>query len=203
MISRRTVLGGVAGLAATGVSPAWADTPGVTPAEIKIGNTMPYSGPMSAYGVAGTLEATFFRVINDAGGIAGRKIRFISYDDGYSPPKSLEQVRRLIEVDQVAFLFSTLGTPTNSAFVGYVNGKRVPHLFLSTGADKWGDYKQYPWTMGFQPSYRTEAQIYAKHILENMPDPKVAILYQNGDFGYLLIPPHRTVLGEPDGSCLT
>ena len=162
---------------------AMADSPGVTATEIKIGNTMPYSGPVSSYSPIGKLETAFFKMINEQGGIAGHKIDFISLDDGYSPPKTVEQVRRLVEEDQVAFLFNTLGTPTNSAIVRYVNQKKVPHLFVATGAAKWGDEKQYPWTTGFQPDYRTEAQIYAKYILQQKPDAKVAVLYQNDDFG--------------------
>ena len=162
---------------------AMAPTPGVTATEIKIGNTMPYSGPVSSYSPIGKLETAFFNMVNEQGGIAGHKINFISLDDGYSPPKTVEQVRRLVEEDQVAFLFNTLGTPTNSAIVRYVNQKKVPHLFVATGAAKWGDDKQYPWTTGFQPDYRTEAQIYAKYILQQKPDAKVAVLYQNDDFG--------------------
>jgi branched-chain amino acid transport system substrate-binding protein len=162
---------------------AMADSPGVTATEIKIGNTMPYSGPVSSYSPIGKLETAYFKMINEQGGIAGHKIDFISLDDGYSPPKTVEQVRRLVEEDQVAFLFNTLGTPTNSAIVRYVNQKKVPHLFVATGAAKWGDEKQYPWTTGFQPDYRTEAQIYAKYILQQKPDAKVAVLYQNDDFG--------------------
>jgi branched-chain amino acid transport system substrate-binding protein len=158
-------------------------TPGVTATEVKIGHTVAYSGPASAYGVIGKLESAFFKMVNDQGGVAGHKINFISYDDGYTPPKTVEQVRRLIEEDQVDFLFNTLGTPTNSAIQRYVNQKKVPHLFVATGADKWGDYQHFPWTIGFQPSYRTEAQIYAKYILANVKDPKIAILYQNDDFG--------------------
>ena len=162
---------------------AMADSPGVTATEIKIGNTMPYSGPVSSYSPIGKLETAYFKMINEQGGIAGHKIDFISLDDGYSPPKTVEQVRRLVEEDQVAFLFNTLGTPTNSAIVRYVNQKKVPHLFVATGAAKWGDEKLYPWTTGFQPDYRTEAQIYAKYILQQKPDAKVAVLYQNDDFG--------------------
>src|SRR5580658_923552 len=131
-------------------------TPGVTATEVKIGHTIAYSGPASAYGVIGKFETAFWNMVNDQGGVAGRKINFISLDDGYTPPKTVEQVRRLVEQDQVAFLFNNLGTPTNSAIWHYVNQKKVPHLFISTGADKWGDYKNFPWTMGFQPSYRTE-----------------------------------------------
>jgi branched-chain amino acid transport system substrate-binding protein len=160
-----------------------ADTPGVTATEIKIGHTIAYSGPASAYGVIGKLESAFWNMVNDEGGVAGRKINVLSLDDGDSPPKTVEQVRRLVEQDQVALLFNTLGTPTNSAIQRYVNQKKVPHLFISTGADKWGDYEHFPWTMGFQPSYRTEAQIYTKYMLEQKPDAKIGILYQNDDFG--------------------
>jgi branched-chain amino acid transport system substrate-binding protein len=159
------------------------DLPGVTATEIKIGNTDAYSGPASAYGVIAKTESAFFKMVNDQGGVGGRKINFISYDDGYNPPKTVEQVRRLIEEDQVAFLFQTLGTPTNTAIQRYVNQKKVPHLFISTGADKWGDYQHFPWTMGYQPSYRTEAQIYTKYMMAQKPDAKMAILYQNDDFG--------------------
>ena len=162
---------------------AMAADPGVSATEIKIGNTMPYSGPVSSYSPIGKLETAFFNMVNEQGGVAGHKINFISLDDGYSPPKTVEQVRRLVEEDQVAFLFNTLGTPTNSAIVRYVNQKKVPHLFVATGAAKWADEKQYPWTTGFQPDYRTDAQIYAKYILQQRPDAKVAVLYQNDDFG--------------------
>jgi branched-chain amino acid transport system substrate-binding protein len=170
-------------LGARFVSAYAADTPGVTATEIKIGHTIAYSGPASGYGVIGKFETAFWNMVNDQGGVAGRKINFISLDDGYTPPKTVEQVRRLVEQDQVAFLFNNLGTPTNSAIWHYVNQKKVPHLFISTGADKWGDYKNYPWTMGFQPSYRTEAQIYTKYMLQHKPEAKIAILYQNDDFG--------------------
>jgi len=180
-----------AGVTAPGVT-----APGVTATELKIGQTMPYSGPASSYGVIGKLETAFFNMVNDEGGVGGRKINLISLDDGYSPPKTVEQVRRLVEVDQVAFLFNTLGTPTNTAIHRYVNQKKVPHLFLSTGADKWGDYKAFPWTMGFQPSYRTEAQIYTKYVLETQPNAKIAILYQNDDFGKDYPAGVRDVLGD-------
>ncbi len=178
------------------VAAAAADLPGVTATEIKIGNTDAYSGPASAYGVIAKTESAFFTMINDQGGVAGRKINFISYDDGYSPPKTVEQVRRLIEEDQVAFLFQNLGTPTNSAIQRYVNMKKVPHLFISTGADKWGDYQHFPWTMGYQPSYRTEAQIYTKYMLKEMPDAKLGILYQNDDFGKDYIGGAKDILGD-------
>src|SRR5579863_2937187 len=153
-----------------------ADTPGVTATEIKIGNTVPYSGPASSYSVLGKLETAFFSMVNEQGGVAGHKINYISLDDNYSPPKTVEQIRRLVEEEKVDFTFATLGTPTNSAIVHYMNQKKVPQLFVSTGADKWGDYKHTPWTIGWQPSYRTEAQIYAKYILANVKNPKIAIL---------------------------
>jgi branched-chain amino acid transport system substrate-binding protein len=162
---------------------ALADTPGVTATEIKIGNTVPYSGPASSYGVLGKLESAFFGMVNEQGGVAGHKIDFISLDDNYSPPKTVEQIRRLVEEEKVAFTFATLGTPTNSAIVRYLNQKKVPQLFVATGADKWGDYQHTSWTIGWQPSYRTEAQIYAKYILQQKPDAKIGILYQNDDFG--------------------
>ena len=180
-----------------GTAPATAaDLPGVTATEIKIGNTDAYSGPASAYGVIAKTESAFFKMVNDQGGVAGHKINFISYDDGYSPPKTVEQVRRLIEEDQVAFLFQNLGTPTNTAIQRYVNMKKVPHLFISTGADKWGDYKHFPWTMGYQPSYRTEAQIYTKYMLKQMPGAKLGILYQNDDFGKDYIGGAKDILGD-------
>ena len=173
-----------------------ADTPGVTATEIKIGNTSPYSGPASTYGALGKLETAFFGMVNEQGGVAGHKITYISLDDAYSPPKTMEQMRRLVEEDQVAFSFATLGTPTNSAIVRYMNQKKVPHLFLATGADKWGDYKQYPFTIGWQPSYRTEAQIYGKYILEQKPAAKIALLYQNDDFGKDYVLGLKDVLGD-------
>jgi len=185
-MKRRTILTAAAGALATPMlmRKAWADTVvGVTKTEIKIGHTIPYSGPASAYGVIGKSHTAFWKMINDQGGIKGRKINFISLDDGYSPPRTVEQVRRLVEQDQVACLFNTLGTPNNSAIQKYVNSKKVPTLFVATGADKWGDYKHFPWLIGWQPSYQIEAQIYAKYIMKNKPDAKVAILYQNDDFG--------------------
>ena len=183
-MKRRDLLAaGAAVLATPTLSARAADTPGVTATEIKIGHTIAYSGPGSSYGVIGKHHIAYFNMLNEQGGIGGRKINFISLDDGYSPPKTVEQVRRLVEQDQVAFLFQTLGTAANTAIHRYVNQKKVPHLFISTGADKWGDYKNFPWTMGFQPSYRTEAQIYTKYILERKPDARIAILYQNDDFG--------------------
>jgi branched-chain amino acid transport system substrate-binding protein len=172
------------------------DMPGVTATEIKIGNTNAYSGSASAFSVIAKLENAFFKMVNDQGGVAGRKINFISLDDGYSPPKTVEQTRRLIEEDQVALLFNPLGTPTNSAIYRYVNQKQVPHLFISSGADKWGDYQHFPWTMGFQPSFRIESQIYAKYILREKPDAKIAILYQNDDLGKDYLAGMKDVLGD-------
>jgi branched-chain amino acid transport system substrate-binding protein len=175
---------------------AIADEPGVTATEIKIGNTMPYSGPASAYGVEGKTEAAFFRMVNDQGGVSGHKINFLTYDDGYSPPRTVEQVRRLIEEDQVAFLFNTLGTPSNTAIERYTNAKKTPVLLVATGADKWGNYKQFPWTMGYQPSYRTEAEVYSKYMMTNDPHAKLAILYQNDDFGKDYLAGVRGFLGD-------
>ena len=157
--------------------------PGVSDTEIKIGNTMPYSGPASAYGAIGKAEAAYFAMINDQGGINGRKINFISRDDGYSPPKTVEVVRQLVEEEHVLLLFNTLGTPPNTAIQGYLNDNEVPHLFIATGADKWNDPKHHPWTMGWIPSYRIEARIYDHYILKNLPTAKIAVLYQNDDFG--------------------
>ena len=157
--------------------------PGVTDTEIKIGNIMPYSGPASAYGIIGKAQAAYFQMINEQGGINGRKINFISYDDAYSPPKTVEQARKLVESDNVLLIFASLGTPPNSAIHKYMNQKKVPHLFLATGATKWNDPQNFPWTMGWQPSYQAEGKIYAKYLLEKNPNAKVAILYQNDDYG--------------------
>ncbi|SHK31098.1 amino acid/amide ABC transporter substrate-binding protein, HAAT family [Bradyrhizobium lablabi] len=156
---------------------------GATDTEIKIGNIMPYSGPASAYGVIGKTEQAYFNKINAEGGINGRKINFISYDDAYSPPKTVEQARKLVESDEVLFIFNSLGTPPNSAIQKYMNTKKVPQLFVATGATKWNDPREFPWTMGWQPNYQSESRIYAKYILKNMPNAKIAILYQNDDYG--------------------
>lgn len=150
---------------------------------IKIGNIMPYSGPASAYGMIGQTEAAYFKMINADGGINGRTIDFISYDDGYSPPKAVEQARRLVEDDDVLLIFNSLGTPSNTAIQHYMNEKKVPQLFIATGANKWNDPKHFPWTMGWQPSYQSEARVYAKYLLQHNPNGKIAILYQNDDYG--------------------
>jgi branched-chain amino acid transport system substrate-binding protein len=198
MIARRTALSaGLAAAVAGRFSNAHAaDNPGVTATEIKIGNTMPYSGPASSYSVIGRTESAFFNMVNDQGGVAGRKINFISLDDAYSPPKTVEDVRRLVEEDEVAFCFQNLGTPCNSAIASYLNQKKIPQLFVGSGASKWSDFKKFPWTMGWQPNYRTEAQIYTKHMLETVKDTKLAILYQNDDFGKDYPTGVRDILGD-------
>ncbi len=187
--TRRDVLVGGSAIAAASVVgfPAIAQgkkyDDGATDTTIKIGHSGPYSGNASAYGNIGrTIEATF-KMVNDNGGINGRKIEFITYDDGYSPPKTVEMVRKLVEQDKVLFLFNTLGTPPNTAIHRYMNQKKVPQLFVATGASKWGQPKEFPWTMGWQPDYVTEGAIYAKHILATVKEPKIGILMQNDDYG--------------------
>jgi branched-chain amino acid transport system substrate-binding protein len=170
--------------------------PGATDTEIKIGNTMPYSGGASAYGAIGKLETAYFNMINEQGGINGRKINFISRDDGYSPPKTVELIRKMVEEDQVLLTFNVLGTPPNTAVQAYLNDNKVPQLFVATGADKWNDPKNHPWTMGWQPSYRIEARIYGRYILKNLPDAKIAVLYQNDDFGKDYLTGLREGLGD-------
>jgi ABC-type branched-subunit amino acid transport system substrate-binding protein len=180
-----TVAAATLALAATGNS-AFAQKkydPGATDTEIKIGNIVPYSGPASAYGVVGKAMGAVFQRVNDQGGINGRKINFISYDDAYSPPKTVEQARKLVESDEVLLTFGVLGTPSNSAIQKYLNAKKVPQLFLATGATKWNDPKHFPWTMGWLPSYQSEGKIYAKYLMKDHPGKKIAILYQNDDFG--------------------
>ncbi|HEX4987104.1 MAG TPA: ABC transporter substrate-binding protein [Burkholderiales bacterium] len=173
--------------------------PGVTDTEIKLGQTMPYSGPASAYGAIGKAELAYFQMVNEHGGVNGRKINLISLDDGYSPPRTVEQVRKLVEEEQVLALFQTLGTPTNTAIHKYINAKKVPHLFLATGATKWGDPADFPWTIGFQPSYQAEAQIYARYLLKNKPSAKIAVLYQNDDYGKDYLKGLKDGLGDKVG----
>ena len=156
---------------------------GATDTEIKIGNIMPYSGAASAYGVIGKTEEAYFRMINAEGGINGRKINFVTYDDAYTPPKTVEQARKLVESDEVLLIFNSLGTPPNTAIQKYMNQMKVPQLFVATGATKWNDPKEFPWTMGWQPNYQSESIIYAKYILKNHPNAKIAVLYQNDDYG--------------------
>jgi branched-chain amino acid transport system substrate-binding protein len=176
--------------------------PGASDTEIKVGQTMPYSGPASAYGTIGKTEAAYFRMINDQGGINGRKINLISLDDGYSPPRTVEQIRKLVEEEEVLFTFQTLGTPPNTAIQKYMNTKKVPQLFVATGATKWGDPEHYPWTMGWQPTYQHESHIYAKYLLKNKPNAKVGILYQNDDYGKDYLKGFKDGLGDKAASMI-
>jgi branched-chain amino acid transport system substrate-binding protein len=197
MLTRRPLLLVLASLAVTG--PALAQThydPGATDTAIKIGNIMPYSGPASAYGVAGLIEAAYFRMINDHGGINGRKIDFISYDDGYNPAKAVEQARKLVESDEVLVVFNPLGTPSNAAIQKYLNGKHVPQLFVGAGAGTFGDHKAYPWTMAWQPPYQSEGRIYARYLMAEKPNAKIAVLYQNDDLGREVLKGLKDGLGD-------
>ena len=185
-LTRRSILAAAPCALAFASLPARAEKqygPGVTDTDIKIGNTGPYSGPASSYGTIPKSEAAYFRMLNDQGGVNGRKINFISYDDAYSPPKTVEQVRKLVEEDGVLLMLAPLGTPTNSAIQRYLNQKKVPQLFVATGATKWNDPKHFPWTMGWQPNYQSEGHVYAAYILEHQPNGKIGVLYQNDDFG--------------------
>src|ERR1700759_4324535 len=175
---------------------------GGTDTEIKVGNMMPYSGPASAIGVPEKIEEAYFKMITEQGGINGRKINFITYDDGYSPPKAVEQARKLVESDEVLFVFGPLGTPSNSAIQKYLNSKKVPQLFVATGATKFGEPKEFPWTMGWQPPYQSEGRIYAKYLLKEKPDAKIAILYQNDDFGKDLLKGLKDGLGAKAASMI-
>ena len=201
MIERRHMLLAGATVAAASLIalPAFAQKKydeGASDTEIKIGHTNPYSGNASAYGVIGRSEEAIFKMINDKGGINGRKINFITYDDGYAPPKVVEMTRKLVEEDKVLLTYHQLGTPTNSAIHKYMNAKKVPHLFLATGASKWGNPKEFPWTMGWQPDYATEGAIYAKHILETIKDAKIGVLMQNDDYGKDYFNGFKTGLGK-------
>jgi ABC-type branched-subunit amino acid transport system substrate-binding protein len=195
---------GIVGLAALlgllgGSGVAGAETrygPGVTDTEVLIGQTNPYSGPLSSYGTQGRAETAYYKMVNDQGGVNGRKIKLLSLDDGYSPPKTVEQHRRLVEGDEVLGIVGTMGTPTNSAIVKYLNSKSVPHIFLASGASKWGDFKSAPWTMGWYPTYRSEGQIYGAYIRENIKDAKVAIIFQNDDYGKDFVAGFKAGLGE-------
>ena len=198
-ILKRFIVGltvaGLAGLASAGGAAAQTVV-GVTATEIKVGNTNPYSGNASAYGTIGKTIAAYFKKVNDEGGVNGRKINFISYDDAYSPPKTVEMVRKLVEQDQVAFVFQTLGTPSNTAIQKYLNQAKVPQVFVATGATKWNDPQNFPWTMGYQPNYQTEGRVYAAYTLKNVKDPKVGILYQNDDYGKDYLKGFEDGLGE-------
>jgi len=185
-VTKRMLLASIAGVAIAVATPALAQKKydaGANDKEIKIGNVNPYSGPASAYGLIGKTIGAYFNKVNAEGGVNGRKITYISYDDAYSPPRAVEQVRKLVESDEVLLVFQPLGTPSNSAIQKYMNSKKVPQLFVATGATKWGDPKGNPWTMGWQPTYQAEGQIYAKYILKNHPNAKIGILYQNDDYG--------------------
>jgi branched-chain amino acid transport system substrate-binding protein len=201
MITRRTFLqsSAAAAIAASASSARADNAPGVTDTEIKIGQTMPYSGPASAYGVIGRTEAAYFKMINDQGGVNGRKINLVSLDDAYSPPKTVEQVRRLVEDEKVAFCFQTLGTACNLAIRQYLNDNKVPQLFVSTGAAVFADPQHFPWTIGYNPNYQTEAHIYAKEILKTKPDGKIAVLYQNDGFGKDYLIGLKAELGDHAG----
>ncbi|MGE3783656.1 MAG: ABC transporter substrate-binding protein [Alphaproteobacteria bacterium] len=198
-LTRRTILAALPSAIALGAIPAFAEKKydtGASDSEIKIGHTNPYSGPASAYGVIGKTETAFFNMINEQGGVNGRKINFISYDDGYSPPKTVEQVRKLVESDGVLMLFNTLGTPTNTAIHKYCNARKVPQLFVASGATKWGDPKHFPWTMGWQPNYQSEGHIYATYLKEHHPSAKIGILYQNDDYGKDYVKGMKDGLGD-------
>ena len=206
MTTRRDFLmtgAAAAAVLATGARAARAaNAPGITDKEIKIGQTMPYSGPASAYGVIGKTEAAYFKMINEQGGVNGRMINLISLDDAYSPPRTVEQIRRLVEQEQVAFTFNTLGTAPNASIRQYLNDNKVPQLFVSTGASMFSDPEHFPWTIGFNPNYQTEARIYAKHILQTKPDAKIAILYQNDGFGKDYLIGVKSILGEAHASMI-
>jgi branched-chain amino acid transport system substrate-binding protein len=205
MITRRVLLQSAAAVvfSTQGFRAARAENaPGVTDNEIKIGQTMPYSGPVSAFGVVGRTEAAYFKMINEQGGVNGRNINLVSLDDAYSPPKTVEQVRRLVEQEHVAFLANTLGTPTNAAIRQYLNDNKVPQLFVLSGAPMFADPQHYPWTIGFMPSYLTVGRIYAKHILSTKLEAKIAVLYQNDDFGKGYLKGLRDELGPDRASMI-
>jgi ABC-type branched-subunit amino acid transport system substrate-binding protein len=196
LTTRRTLLGAAAATAFVSRRARADNAPGVTDTEILFGQTMPYSGPASSYGTIGHAEAAYFKMINDQGGIDGRKLNFQSLDDGYVPPRTVELTRRLVEQDKVAFIFGPLGTPTNNATRKYLNEKKVPTLFVATGATQFGDREHFPWTMGWQPTYQTEGHIYAKHTLATAPDAKIAVLYQNDDSGRDYVKGFRDALAD-------
>jgi ABC-type branched-subunit amino acid transport system substrate-binding protein len=205
MITRKIFLTGLAAGAVLASMPALAQKkydPGASDTEIKVGQTMPYSGPASAYGTIGRAEAAYFKMVNDNGGINGRKVNFISYDDAYNPPKTVEQVRKLVESDEVLLTFQILGTPGNAAVQKYLNQKKVPHLFASTGATRFTDPVNFPWTMAYNPNYQSEAHIYAQYVLKNHPNAKIAILYQNDDFGKDYVTGFKDALGAKAASMI-
>ena len=176
--------------------------PGVTDTEIKIGQTMPYSGPLSSWGTLGRAEAAYFKMINDQGGINGRHLNLISLDDGYSPPRTVEQTRKLVEQEQVLLLFSSFGTPTNTAIHKYVNSQRVPHLFIASIGSKWADPQNFPWTMALWQEQKTEAVLHAHYLRKNRPNAKIAVLYQNDDYGKGYLKPLKEALGDKSGTMI-
>src|SRR5437763_4915322 len=201
-MKRRAMLASIAAVAVALATPALAQKtydPGASDSEIKIGNINPYSGPASAYSQIGRTIAAYFKKVNAEGGINGRKINFISYDDAYSPPKAVEQARKLVESDEVLLVFQSLGTPSNSAIQKYMNAKKVPQLFVASGATKWGDPKNFPWTMGSQPNYQSEGRIYAKYIIDHFPNGKIAVFWQNDDAGKDQVKGLRDGLGAKAG----
>ncbi|MBN9075597.1 MAG: branched-chain amino acid ABC transporter substrate-binding protein [Rhizobiales bacterium 65-79] len=201
--SRLVVWGALMAATALAATAASADeTTGITDKTIKIGNIMPYSGPASAYSQIGKTDAAYMKMVNDNGGVCGRQIDFISYDDGYSPPKAVEQARKLVESDQVALIFNSLGTPSNSAIQKYMNAKKTPQLFVATGASKFGDPKHFPWTMGWQPDYVSEGKIYARYLLKNIPEAKIGVLYQNDDYGKDYLNGLKAGLGDKASSMI-
>ena len=205
MINRRTFLQSSAAAAAFAASAGSAcadNAPGVTDSEIKIGQTMPYSGPASAYGVIGRTEAAYFKMINEQGGVNGRKINFISLDDAYSPPKTVEQIRRLVEQEQVAFIFGTVGTAPNTAISTYLNENKIPQLFIASGVSKFADPPRLPWTISFDPNRRSEGRLFAEHIVRTMLNAKIGVLYQNDDLGRDYLAGVREGLGTDHASML-
>jgi ABC-type branched-subunit amino acid transport system substrate-binding protein len=193
------------GMLALGAASAAAEPqygPGASDTEIKIGNTNPYSGPASAYGAIGRAIQAYVDKVNEQGGINGRRIEFISLDDGYSPPRTVEQIRKLVEQEEVLLIFQSLGTPTNTAVHQYMNAKKVPHLFVATGATKWGQPDEFPWTMGWQPNYQSEARIYARYILDHQPEARIGVLYQNDDYGKDYLEGFKAGLGEQAGKLI-
>ncbi|MFC0284160.1 ABC transporter substrate-binding protein [Camelimonas abortus] len=202
-LTRRAMMAALAATALAGAAPAFAGEkkydPGASDTEIRIGNTYPYSGPASSYGVLGQTSVAYFRMVNDRGGINGRKVTLLSYDDAYSPPKAVEQTRKLVEQDEVLAIFNTFGSPANAAIQRYLNSKKVPQLFVATGASRFNDPKNYPWTMGFQPNTRDEAAVYVAYIRKEKPDAKIGILYQNDDFGKDYLEGVKAALGADYG----
>jgi len=192
----RVLLAAMAIATGLGTTARAEDAPGVTATEIKIGQTMPFSGPASSYGTIARAEAAYFQMINEQGGVNGRKLNLITQDDSYSPPKTVEQTRKLVEQEKVAFIFNPLGTPTGVAVRKYLNDRKIPQLFIAAGATFWGDYKAWPYSMGWQPTYKAESTLYAEHILKTKPDAKIAIMGHNDDAGRDYLNSFKAALGD-------